>query len=93
MTTTKELSEDLQSIVGLHEAGEDYKSISESLDVHVPTVTQMENVHHCRHAASPWLPCKGDCKGAVGTLKGVKKTPRVSGERLTETSDLCPHFG
>lgn len=91
MTTTKELSEDLQSIVNLHKAGVDYRSISESLDVHVPAVKQMENVHHCHYAAaSPWLPWKGDCKGTVGTLNGVKENPRVSGEiyrhlRLTPT--------
>lgn len=92
MTTTKELSEDLQSSVDLHEAGEDYRSISESLDVHAPAVKQMENVHHCRYAAaSPWLPCKGDCKGAVGMLNGVKKNPRVSGE-TSRNLRLMPTF-
>jgi transposase len=42
MPRTKEISEDLRlRIVALHKAGNGYKSISKSLDVHQSTVKQI----------------------------------------------------
>ena len=90
MPRTKEISEDLKSIiVDLHKAGKGYKSISKSLDVHQSTVRQI--VYKWRKFSTvatlprSGRPAKMTARAQRRMLNEVKKNPRVSAKDLQKS--------
>ena len=79
MPRTKEISEDLR-IVALHKAGNGYKSISKSLDVHQSMVRQI--VYKWRKfstvATLSGSGCPPNMTGGAQRAMRLKKNPRVS---------------
>jgi transposase len=83
MAQTKEISEDPRlRIVDLHKAGNGYKSISKSLDLHHSTVKQSVYTWRkfCTVATLPrsGRPAKMTARAQRRMLSEVKKNPRVS---------------
>ncbi|KAI4787057.1 hypothetical protein KUCAC02_036710 [Chaenocephalus aceratus] len=87
MPRTKELSEDLRlRIVDLHKAGQGYKSIAESLDVHQSTVRQV--VYKWRKFSTvatlprSGRPVKMTARAQRRMLNEVRKNPGVTARDL-----------
>ena len=94
MPRTKEISEDLRlRIVDLNKARKDYKSISNSHDVHQSTVRQI--VFKWRKFSTvatlprSGRPAKMTARAHCRMLNEVKKNPRVSAKDFTEISGTC----